>query len=420
MIEKYTLKNGVRVIIEKIPTVRSVALGIWVGTGSKFENKPINGISHFIEHMLFKGTDTRSAKQIAESFDEIGGHVNAFTSKEYTCYYARVLDEHAPVALDILADMFFHSVFDEQELEKEKNVIIEEIKMYDDTPDDLVHDMIAAASYQKHPLGYSILGTESVLNNLTKDDLTRYIEGRYTPRQTVITAAGNVTDDMLKQITAYFADFTRTPVEFVEDVTPEFTAGTLCRQKDTEQAHLCLSFPGYPVGDKNIYSLILMNNILGGSMSSRLFQEVREERGLAYSVFSYHSSFKNTGVFTLYTGTATKQLEEVYHVMMNTVAQLRDKGITQEELKKGKEQLKGSLMLSLESTSSRMNRLGKNELLLGRHLGLDEVIEAVEGVTLHSIKEVIDSIFQHKMATALVSPLDAIPDYMRSDILVTR
>ncbi|AMA72715.1 MULTISPECIES: M16 family metallopeptidase [Aneurinibacillus] len=418
MIEKYTLENGVRVIIEKIPTVRSVALGVWIGTGSKFESIEWNGISHFIEHMLFKGTATRSAKQIAEAFDQIGGHVNAFTSKEYTCYYARVLDEHAAVALDILADMYFNSVFDEQELQKEKNVVIEEIRMYDDTPDDLVHDIVAKACYETHPLGYSILGTEEVLNRLTRNDIHRYIEARYTPEQTVIAVAGNVSDKLLSEISRYFSGYKRVTKELTPDVKPDFTAGAICKQKDTEQAHLCLSFPGYEVGHKDIYSLILMNNVLGGSMSSRLFQEVREERGLAYSVYSYHSAFKNAGTFTLYTGTATKQLEEVYNVMIHTVAELRDKGITAEELKKGKEQLKGSLMLSLESTNSRMSRLGKNELLLKRHIELDEMIQRVENVTLENVKKVAEDIFSQPMAMALVSPLEAIPDYMRSDIFV--
>ncbi|WCK52846.1 pitrilysin family protein [Aneurinibacillus sp. Ricciae_BoGa-3] len=418
MIEKYTLANGVRVIIEKIPTVRSVALGIWVGTGSTFESPAINGISHFIEHMLFKGTETRSAKEIAEAFDQIGGHVNAFTSKEYTCYYARVLDEHTPVALDILADMYFHSTFDEQEMAKEKNVVIEEIKMYDDTPDDLVHDLISSASYPNHPLGYSILGTEEVLNNLKRSDLERYIDSRYTPENTVVTVAGNIPNGLLDQIKRYFGSYSRGGSATEDKQSPIFVPGTLSKTKETEQAHLCLSFPGYEVGHPDIYSLILMNNILGGSMSSRLFQEVREERGLAYSVFSYHSAYKDTGTFTLYTGTATKQLEEVYEVMLNTVAALRDKGISEDELKKGKEQLKGSLMLSLESTSSRMNRLGKNELLLGRHLELDEVIKQVEAVSLHTVRQVADYIFRKPMAMALVSPLESIPTYMRSDILV--
>lgn len=420
MIEKYTLKNGVRVIFERIPTVRSVALGIWIGTGSKNENSQINGISHLIEHMLFKGTKTRTAKQIAEVFDQIGGNVNAFTSKEYTCYYARVLDEHASLALEVLSDMFFDSQMDEQELSKEKNVVIEEIRMYEDTPDDLVHDLIARASFDNHSLGNSVLGTEEVLNQLSPDDIFRYMDNRYVPEQTVITVAGNIPDGFLEKIDGYFSHFHRNLHQYIEDGKPEFTGVAFHKEKVTEQAHVCLSFPGFSVGHAQIYSLILLNNILGGSMSSRLFQEIREERGLAYSVFSYHSSYHDTGTFTLYAGTSTKQLEEVYKLMIETVDQLRNKGITKEELVKGKEQLKGSLMLSLESTNSRMTRLGKNELLLGRHLGLDQVIHEVNKVTLDSVKNVADFIFNHEMAVALVSSHGEIPGYIRRDALVRR
>lgn len=418
MIEKYTLKNGVRVIFERIPTVRSVALGIWIGTGSKNENDRINGISHLIEHMLFKGTKTRTAKQIAEVFDQIGGNVNAFTSKEYTCYYARVLDEHAPLALEVLADMFFNSQMDEDELRKERNVVIEEIHMYDDTPDDLVHDLIAKSSFLDQALGNSVLGTEEVLNELTSVDLFSYIEGRYVPEQTVITVAGNIPASFLEQIEGYFSEFTRKTENYIQVENPIFTSIEVFKTKETEQAHLCLAFPGYPVGHPNIYSLILLNNILGGSMSSRLFQEIREERGLAYSVFSYHSSYQDAGTFTLYAGTSTKQLEEVYKLMIETVNQLRTNGISEEELLKGKEQLKGSLMLSLESTNSRMTRLGKNELLLGQHLELDQVIQSVEKVTMESVREVADFIFNHEMSVALVSSLKEIPDYIRRDAFV--
>lgn len=418
MIEKYTLENGVRVIIEKIPTVRSVALGIWVGTGSRNEEPSNNGISHFIEHMLFKGTKTRSAKEIAESFDQIGGHVNAFTSKEYTCYYARVLDDHAPMALDILSDMFFHSVYDEEEIKKERKVVIEEIKMYDDTPDDLVHDLIAKASFPQHSLGYSILGTEEVLNEINRDKILSYIDKRYTPSNVVITVAGNVSDSLLDSIKAQFSHFYREEAN-TDRLSPSFHAGNKLKKKETEQAHLCLAFPGLEVGNKDIYALILMNNILGGSMSSRLFQEVREERGLAYSVFSYHSSFRDNGMFTVYAGTAPKQLEEVYSVIVNTLQKLKQEGITKEELLKGKEQLKGSLMLSLESTNSRMSRLGKNELLLGKHLGLDEILQKVDGVTLDHVQATIEKIFNHSMSIALVSPYEELPSSFNQVQLLT-
>lgn len=416
MIEKYALANGVRVIVEKIPSVRSVALGVWVGTGSKFETKKNNGISHFIEHMLFKGTEKRTAKDIAEAFDQIGGNVNAFTSKEYTCFYARVLDQHAVFALDVLADMFFNSVFEPKELTKEVKVVIEEIRMYDDTPDDLVHDLIAKASYRNHPLGYSILGSEKVLKNLTREDLIQYMDDHYTPANTVIAVAGNVKDELIAQIEALFSSFHRRGGEATLK-QPSFTSGTLVQRKDTEQSHLCISFPGYPIGHDQLYSLVLLNNILGGSMSSRLFQEIREERGLAYSVFSYHSSFKDSGMFTIYAGTAHNQLEEVFSVASKIIRDVREQGITAEELQKGKEQLKGSLMLSLESTNGRMSRLGKNELLLDRHLSLDEVIEKVDSVTMESVISVAEELFRGEASLALVSPQSEFPAGIRGDFL---
>lgn len=417
MIQRHTCENGLRIVTEKIPSVRSVALGIWVGTGSKYETKQDNGISHFLEHMFFKGTTSRSAKEIAETFDEIGGNVNAFTSKEYTCYYARVLDQHAPIALDVLADMYFHSVFDEEELEKEKNVVIEEISMYEDTPDDLVHDLIARASFADHPLGSSILGTEEVLRALKRDDLINYIERRYLPANTVVTVAGNFDESLIEEIKRRFSAFQRQAPAF-DVAQPVFAANAIPQHKATEQAHLCISLPGYPVGHEEIYSLILLNNVLGGSMSSRLFQEIREERGLAYSVYSYHSSYKETGTFTIYTGTAPEQVGQVFDIVAHVLRDVAENGITDKELNKGKEQLKGSLMLSLESTNSRMSRLGKNELLLGRHLSLDEILAKIDRVSHESVHAVARELFRSKLALAMVSPLDGFPANVKSDILL--
>lgn len=417
MIQRYTCENGLRIITEKIPSVRSVALGVWVGTGSKFETERDNGISHFLEHMFFKGTTNRSAKEIAETFDEIGGNVNAFTSKEYTCYYARILDQHAPIALDVLTDMYFNSVFDPEELEKEKNVVIEEISMYEDTPDDLVHDLIARASYGDHSLGYSILGTEDVLRSLKRENLLDYIDGHYLPSNTVVTVAGNFDEALIEDIKRRFSSLQRN-ARMQEVRTPEFQGRSIAYHKATEQAHLCISLPGFQVGHEDTYSLILLNNVLGGSMSSRLFQEIREERGLAYSVYSYHSSFKEAGTFTIYTGTAPEQVGQVFDIVANVLRDVTEHGITEKELKKGKEQLKGSLMLSLESTNSRMSRLGKNELLLGRHLSLDEIVAKIDRVSHESVLSVARQLFRSKLAMAMVSPLDGFPDNVRSDILL--
>lgn len=407
MINKYTCQNGVRVVLEKIPSVRSVAIGIWVGTGSRDELPGNNGISHFLEHMFFKGTATRNAKELAEAFDSIGGQVNAFTSKEYTCYYAKVLDNHSGYALETLADMFFNSTFAEDELNKEKNVVSEEIKMYEDTPDDIVHDLLSKAAYDNHPLGYPILGTEETLSTFTGDILREYVEENYTPENIVISIAGNVDESFINEVERLFGSFERKGRQ--QTVTkPVFKSHHVTRQKETEQAHLCIGFEGLPIGDTDIYSLIVMNNIFGGSMSSRLFQEVREERGLAYSVFSYHSSYKDSGIVTIYGGTGASQIDELFETINNTLNDLKRNGISEKELRNSKEQLKGNLMLGLESTNSRMSRNGKNELLLRRHRTLDEIVDEIDRVTIQSVDGMANRIFTDQYTLALISPEEKI------------
>ncbi|MCP1190236.1 pitrilysin family protein [Priestia flexa] len=408
MITRHTCKNGVRIVLENIPTVRSVAIGVWIGTGSRSEHPEINGVSHFLEHMFFKGTKTRSARDIAESFDQIGGQVNAFTSKEYTCYYAKVLDEHSNQALDVLADMFFNSAFDEEELAREKNVVYEEIKMYEDTPDDIVHDLLGKAVYGDHPLGYPILGTEETLKTFNGDSLRSYMEKMYIPENVVISVAGNVDDSFIKEVEKYFGTYTSSYGAH-QYVQPAFHTNHIARKKDTEQAHLCLGFKGLPIGGKDVYSLIVLNNVLGGSMSSRLFQEVREQRGLAYSVFSYHSSYRDSGLVTIYGGTGSNQLDVLYDTIQDTLTELTDTGITAKELANSKEQLKGNLMLSLESTNSRMSRNGKNELMLGHHRSLDEILDLVNNVTIDSVNSLARSIFKDDFALSLISPSGEMP-----------
>ncbi|MCY8505609.1 M16 family metallopeptidase [Bacillus atrophaeus] len=408
MIKRYTCQNGVRVVLENNPTVRSVAIGVWIGTGSRHETPEINGISHFLEHMFFKGTSTRSARDIAESFDRIGGQVNAFTSKEYTCYYAKVLDEHANYALDVLADMFFHSSFDENELKKEKNVVYEEIKMYEDAPDDIVHDLLSKATYGNHSLGYPILGTEETLDSFNGDSLRKYMDDFYTPDRVVISIAGNVTDSFIKDVEKWFGTYeAKGAASGMKQ--PEFHYEKLTRKKETEQAHLCLGFNGLEVGHPDIYNLIVLNNVLGGSMSSRLFQDVREDKGLAYSVFSYHSSYEDSGMLTIYGGTGAKQLQLLSETIQETLGTLKRDGITPKELENSKEQMKGNLMLSLESTNSKMSRNGKNELLLGKHKTLDEIINELNEVNLESVNGLARRIFTDDYALALISPSGDMP-----------
>ncbi|RKQ37529.1 M16 family metallopeptidase [Oceanobacillus halophilus] len=403
MIQRHTCENGLRVVLENIPAVRSVTIGIWVLTGSRNETDKNNGISHFLEHMFFKGTKTKTAQEIAEAFDSIGGQINAFTSKEYTCYYAKVLDTHKNYALEILADMFFNSSFDEEEMEREKKVVYEEIKMYEDTPDDIVHDLLARASFGEHPLGYPILGTEEHLKSFTPDTLRTYIKERYTPNNVVISVAGNVDDSFIKDVESLFGSY-QAEKEKGNISKPAFLAENIERNKDTEQAHLCLGYNGLKVGDENTYSLVVMNNVLGGSMSSRLFQDVREKQGLAYSVFSYHSSFLDNGLLTIYAGTGKEQLPILQDTINNTLELLIKDGLTDKELKNSKEQLKGGLMLSLESTNSRMSRNGRNELLLKRHRTLDDMIKEIDGVNHEKIRNVIDTTFNSSPSTALIAP----------------
>ena len=415
---RYTLQNGLRIVVEPIPTSRSVSFGIWVRTGSRDETPEISGISHLIEHMLFKGTAKRSAKDIADLFDGIGGNVNAFTSKEYTCYYAKVLDRHLPIAVEALADMFFESQFDSGELAKEKNVILEEIAMYEDTPDDKVHDEASRAAFGDHPLAYSILGLEDRLRAMQPDDLRGYMSRQYRTDNTVIAIAGNVDEGKLPELLErHFGRFDRRGGG-TKPVPPVFRGDYIYHHKQTEQHHLCLSFPGCPIGDPKLYAMVLLNNALGGGMSSRLFQEIREKRGLAYSVYSYHTSYADSGIFTIYAGTAPKQTKEVLDVALEQLADLAEGGLTEAELERGKEQLKGSLILSLESTSSRMNRIGKNELMLGRHDSLDEMLERIDAVTLDDVRAMIGRMFAAPFALAAVGPDDSAVSAVRRDCLV--
>lgn len=417
--KKYSLSNGLRVIVEPIPTCRSVSFGIWVKTGSRHENTQDNGISHFIEHMLFKGTERFTAKDIADVFDGIGGNVNAFTSKEYTCYFAKVLDQHLPIAVDALADMFFNSQLDEEELAKEKNVILEEIAMYEDTPDDKVHDDASRAAYGDHPLAYSILGLQDRLKAMNSNDLRSYMQRQYRIDNVVISVAGNIEEQsLIELLEKHFGGFTNTGAAETLD-TPEFNGNYLFFKKQTEQNHICLSFPGCSIADPNLYAMVLLNNALGGGMSSRLFQEIREKRGLAYSVYSYHTSFADTGLFTIYAGTAPKQTSDVLNITMDVLGELAVKGLTEAELHRGKEQLKGSLILSLESTSSRMNRNGKNELMLGRHYTLDQMLERIDEVTMADIADMTKKMLSVPFATAVVGTNDKAAAKLRRDQFVS-
>lgn len=406
MLQKHTSPNGVRIVSEHIPHVRSVAVGVWVHAGSRHEKAEENGLTHFIEHMLFKGTASRTARQIAEEFDKIGGHVNAFTSKEYTCYYAKVLDHHAKHAVSVLADMFFHSQFDEQELEKERQVVLEEISMVEDTPDDDVHEQLWKVMYPNQSLGASILGTKESLDTFSRDSIYQFMDHHYRPEHIVISVAGNIPAGFIDHIDLLFGQFTpqKQTVVRSEFELPIFHNGESNKTRETEQGHICLGYPGLSVKDKHIYDLIVLNSILGGNMSSRLFQEVREEKALAYSVYSYQSSYEDSGTVIIYGGTSSSQLPELKHTIQETVDKVIHHGVTTTEVENSKEQLKGSLMMGLESTNARMNRNAKNELIFGEHKSYDDVLQSIDEVSIHQVQKLVTEIFTKSAALSTITP----------------
>ncbi|HHV64417.1 MAG TPA: insulinase family protein [Peptococcaceae bacterium] len=392
MYQKHVLPNGVRVLTEEIDHVRSVAIGVWVGAGSRNETEGYEGISHFIEHMFFKGTKNRTAKQLAETLEAVGGQLNAFTTKEFTCYFARVLDEDISLAIDVLSDMFFNSTFETKEIEKEKNVVIEEIKMYQDTPDELIHDLFSQYVWNDHPLGKPILGVEESINSLTREKILAYLETRYTPDQVVIAVAGKLNHEDIINALAGFGDFKRER-KIPATGKPQARVFRSSMSKDTEQMHLIVGVPGLGQDDEDMYALHIINSILGGGLSSRLFQEIREQRGLAYSVYSYHSTYADTGLFAVYAGTNPAKTEEVIKCILHEMNKIKSQGITEEELTKTKAQIKGNLLLGLESVSSRMNRLGKTELTFGRVKTAEEAVQELEKVTLQDIKRVMERLW---------------------------
>ncbi len=385
MYKKVVLANGTRIAIEEIPGVRSVAFGIWINTGSRYENPAQAGISHLIEHMLFKGTVNRTARQIAESIESLGGQMNAFTSKEYTCFYARVLDEHLPIAIDVLSDMFFSSLFKADDLEREKKVVQEEIRMYEDTPDEIIHDLFAQTVWANHPLGRPVIGTMESVTGITREAVLDYYHKHYCPGNLVLALAGNLNTEAV-------IDRLRPLFEAAGSANPENTAlipetrATVKRiTKPLEQVHFCMGVPGPSQHDDLIYPLQIINNILGGGSSSRLFQKIREERGLVYTIYSYFAALNDTGLFTIYAGTNGKNLKDVLELTWQEIERLLDSGVTADELARTKEQIKGSLLLAAESVTHRMSRLGKSELIYDRLISSEEILEKTMAVTAEDV-----------------------------------
>lgn len=393
MYQKSILSNGIRIITESLPYVKSVTLGVWLGSGSRSEQSNNHGISHFIEHLMFKGTERRTAKEIAETVDAVGGQLNAFTAKEHTCYYMKVLDTHLELAVDVISDMLLHSTFSPNDIEREREVILEELSMYEDTPDELIHDLHVEKIWPDHQLGRSIIGTTNSIKKINQSSILEYYKRFYTPDNLVIAAAGNLTHTQLVTLAEkYFGQLAGSKYA-TEMQIPVFTSANTVHEKATEQVHICLGTPGVPQDSPDVYAYYILNNLLGGGVSSRLFQTIREEQGLAYSVYSYQTNYSDGGLLTIYAGTRPSNVEQVIHLIDHTMTDLKTNGVSNQELMRVKEQLKGNLLLGLESSSSRMSRLGKMEISLGKYVTLEEVVAKIDRTSVEDIDRVIHSIF---------------------------
>ena len=407
MYRKTTLPNGLRVITEAMPSVRSASIGIWADVGSAAETREQRGISHLVEHMLFKGTQTRSARQIAETMDGVGGNLNAFTDKETTCYYAKVIDRHVPLALDVLSDMFLNSLFDQQELTKEQKVVLEEIKMYDDSPDELIHDLFLQTMWKGANLGDPTIGFADTVMRITPADLRAHMKRHYAPNSVIVAAAGNVDhDEFVALVSEKFAGFSGASPAIVPDA-PVAMPATLVRHKDSEQAYVVVGSRGLSVRDERRYALSVLDTLLGGGMSSRLFQEIREKRGLVYTVYTFQAGYREAGLFGVYAGTSAETVQPCIDVIAEQFALARDERVSAAELTLAKEHIKGSLTLSLESTSSRMIRLGRNEFAFGRHVTPEEIEERVDAVTVEDVQAIAHEVLDPSaLGLCILGPVD--------------
>lgn len=404
-----TLDNGIKLLLEEIPSMRSVSMGILVGAGSGNEAPPESGISHFIEHMTFKGTAKRSAYEIAHALDAVGGKMNAFTGKEMTMYYAVVLDKHIDIAIDVLSDIVLNSSFNPKEMETEKGVVLEEIKMYEDTPDELIHDLFTEKILHGHPLGAPTIGHAATISAIQRADILNYRKKLYSPSNILISLAGAIPPDVADRIKPFFASFDGQAVVHGQAV-PSLKGGIYLRPKKTEQVHLCLGAKGPSQVDEDRYPFAILDDILGGSMSSRLFQEVREKRGLVYSIYSTSSPFRDFGLSYVYAGTSKENLQQVVDLILEQIVKIKKEGITKADLEKGKEYLKGTLVLGLESTSSRMSWLAKSEFYYGRMITIDEIFEQVDKVTQDDIVRLANQYFRNEYLTlAVIGDFEELP-----------
>lgn len=403
MFDQVTLPNGLRIVGERLGYVRSCTVGVWVKVGSMNERPEENGLSHFIEHMVFKGTQRRSARDIAEEMDAVGGQLNAFTSKDCTCFYAKVIDEDLELALDILSDLSLHPTFDNAELQKERGVVLEEIAMVEDTPEDLVFEVLADAQFDG-ALRYPILGSGERIRAYQRDDLVGYWKRHYVPKNTVLAIAGNYDwDGFVALCEKYFDVFpNQSAPEAPKGEETRFVSGRKARDKDTEQLHICMGFPGTELGSDELYPMSVFNNLLGGGMSSRLFQRIREELGMAYSVYTYPSSYPGCGSFNLYAGTTPENGETVIREMNEQMKKLLAEGTTEKEFRSAKAQLRGGYVLGLESSSGRMQSIGRSTLLLNRLMSPEETMDKIEAITMEDVMAIGRKILSNIPSAAVV------------------
>ncbi len=409
-IRRTDLPNGLIILTEEMPHVRSVAMGVWIRAGSRHEASPVNGISHFVEHMVFKGTTTRTAQHIAREVDAIGGNLDAFTGKETVCFNIKVLDEHVPKALDILSDLVLNPTFAEEEVVRERGVVLEEIKMDEDNPDYLVHEIFTQHFWQGHALGKPILGTEKTVSGLDRAKLLDYYGSRFRGGNMVFSAAGHLDHDrFVEQVTRRFAGL-QPGESLTVDAPPKTAADIILRNKKSlEQVQLCLGVPARPLADESRYISLLLNTVLGGGMSSRLFQTVREENGLAYSIYSDLSPYRDTGSLCVFAGTSADKALKLIELVMQQLKLLKDELVDADELRRAKDQLKGNLLLSLESSGARMSNLARQQMYFNYFFGPDEILAKVEQVTVEQVQMMAQSLFAtDRIALTMLGRLDGI------------
>ena len=409
-IRRELLPSGLTILTEEMQHIRSISIGIWIKTGSRHEDAEANGISHFVEHMVFKGTETRTAEDIARQVDSIGGNMDAFTAKECICFTVKVLDEHLPIALDVLSDLVLHPVFDVKDIVRERGVIMEEIKMDEDSPDYLVHEIFTQNFWRDHPLGKPILGTKETVRRFEQPLVLDFYRQRFTPGNLIVSAAGNVNHEKFVELVAKKFQHLKPVKNGFREAPPQISPRIVLRNKKSlEQVQICVGVPAYPIAHDKRYPSYILNTLLGGGMSSRLFQNIRERQGLAYAIYSELNPYRDTGCLSIYAGTSLESASKVVESIVQEFRNLKTDSVPAEELRRAKDQLKGSLMLSLESSTARMSNLARQEMYFERFFGLDEIIDRIEAVTVNDLTAMANEFFHtDKIAVTVLGNLEGL------------